>query len=214
MLNRATAMIGAGILVASISTASCSAQNKPELRVWIGMHVSDLNDQPGAKALRVGLSDDDSDFWGTDDPLTLTLVLPEGEVVLDYGPQIGVYLTSSPISFLHEKPKAPSITGMSMPARFSTVQIPEQLPQLQDLCEELKFKLGSTYKELPIDTGELALAQAGEPVDGLILCELHSEDVEISLTFRKSDIEGKYFPEIHWHEQIISPEEQREILGY
>lgn len=197
-----TVMIGLTALAVLSSASACSAGEKPEIRVWIGMTTAEFNDQDGAKQAGVKLNEEGADLWGSDDPIRLVLVLPKGEVVMDFGYQIGVYLTSSDISFLEQKPASPSVTSLSMPALYSKVHIPEQLAELEALCDELEAKLGEEFVSQPTDKEELDRARSGEQVDGHTLCKFVGKDTDVRVSFRSTPSRDAYYPTLYWDEII------------
>ena len=197
-------MIGFAIMAASFSISSCMAKEKEEVKVWIGMPTSDFNRQAGAQDLGMRMSDEGADFLGTDDPINLTLVLPNGEMSFDFGPQIGVYLVSSEVSYLDVKPPVPSITSISLPARFSTVQLPAQLGDLMKICDELSLKLGSDFEVRETNQIKLNQIKSGEDVAGHVLCDFVGKDTELSLSFKKGFRGEGYHPTITWGEIVPS----------
>lgn len=190
-MGRAIPVIG---LISLSLSSSCMAE-KPELRVAIGMPVGELLEQPAATNLGVDMREDRPDFWGTERPLRLRVLLPGGELLFDYERQIGVYITSSLRSEHNAGSRMSRISTIGAPALFSSISSESEFIKVGELCEEIRKKMDEYYYERKNFDSVNDTIKFNENYKQIELCEYGNDQFYISVDLVKSS-DGEFFPKI------------------
>lgn len=99
--------LGLLILSLSISANMACASSYPEVRVALGMPVSEFNAQPSVKAIGSSLNDGPASMWGTDDYVELLVTVNGTVQKFEIRNKFGLYLTSSNLEG-PERPQGPT----------------------------------------------------------------------------------------------------------
>ena len=184
-------------------SAACAQSGGPELNVEIGMPVAEFVAQDAARRMGIDLAVDDSDFWGTDDPVTLNVRLPKGIFRIELeNRHLGMFVSSSLYSMSGSRDEVSRIRSLYAPVLGGSVSIVEDLDDVVAMCQELADRLGPDFRldaERSADLGDLSSWVEQESLNA---CVYRGPGRSASIGLRRQGGGDRYFSRFNLGEDI------------
>lgn len=166
------------------------------------MPVSELMKQDAAQIMRLDLADTTPDYWGTDDPITLVVQLPVGELKLRQVDHLGVFVHSSPNSIDGTTEAMSRVRSISAPILSGMLTLPQEIGTLVDYCENLRNQLGSSFRldtERSVDLGKPETWMNHKKINA---CAYRAAGKYVTVGIEKHGDSNRYFSRVNLGEDI------------
>ena len=197
------ATIGGPVLTLFSLSAACAQTGGPELDVEIGMPVAEFVAQDAARRMGIDLAVDDSDFWGTDDPVTLNVHLPNGIVRIELeNRHLGMFVSSSFYSMNGSRDEVSRIRSLYAPVLGGSVSVVEDLDDVVTLCHELADRLGPDFSLDAERSADLRDLPSWIEQESLNACVYRGPGRSVSIGLRRTEGGDRYFSRFNLSEDI------------
>ncbi len=194
--------VGIAVLTLFNLSAACTQSARPEINVRVGMPVAEFLAQDSAKTVGIDLAADRSDFWGTDDPVTLVVHLPKGVLRLDEDQSLGIIIVSSPGSMSGEIERISRVRSINAPVLGGSMRAPEDIDALTALCGRLSDLLGPEFRfetERSVNLKDTASWTNRKEFE---VCSYVSKDRSVAVVLRRYESELRFFSRIYFSEGV------------
>lgn len=193
--------VGAAVLTLFNLSAACTQSVRPEINVRVGMPVAELLAQDAAKAVGIDLAADRSDFWGTDDPVTLVVHLPKGVLRLGEDQSLGIIIVSGPYSLMNGEIEGTSrLRSINAPVLGGSVRIPEDIDALTALCGRLSDLLGPDFRFETERSANFQDTASWANLREFEACSYISKDRSVAVVLRRDESARRFFSRIYFGE--------------